>query len=90
MKADVSVAGDGWTDSRIAEALDTNRPAIERTRHNLVEGGIDAVLTRKHDPKGFWGGLLTTAIGRAGEPATAPYIFTRDLYGLGWGDRGMS
>jgi hypothetical protein len=51
LKADVSEAGDGWSDSRIAEALDTSIPTIERTRRQLVEEGFEAVLTRKYNPK---------------------------------------
>ena len=51
LKADVSEAGEGWSDSRIAEALDTSIPTIERTRRRLVEEGFDAVLTRKYNPK---------------------------------------
>jgi hypothetical protein len=50
LKADVSEAGDGWSDRRIAEALDTSIPNIERTRRQLVEEGFDAVLTRKTNP----------------------------------------
>ncbi len=50
LKADVSEAGDGWSDSRIAEALDTSIANIERTRRQLVEEGFDAVLTRKSNP----------------------------------------
>ncbi len=50
LKADVSEAGDGWSDSRIAEALDTSIPTIERTRRQLVEEGFEAVLTRKYNP----------------------------------------
>ena len=50
LKADVSEAGEGWSDSRIAEALDTSIPNIERTRRRLVEEGFDAVLTRKTNP----------------------------------------
>ena len=50
LKADVSEAGDGWSDSRIAEALDTSVPTIERTRRQLVEEGFEAVLTRKTNP----------------------------------------
>ena len=50
LKADVSAAGDGWSDSRIAEALDTSVPTIERTRRQLVEEGFEAVLTRKYNP----------------------------------------
>ncbi len=51
MKADVSEAGEGWSDSRIAEALDTSIATIERTRRQLVEEGFEAVLTRKYNPK---------------------------------------
>ncbi|HYA81762.1 MAG TPA: IS630 family transposase [Methylocystis sp.] len=50
LKADVSEAGDGWSDSRIAEALDTSVPTVERTRRQLVEEGFEAVLTRKYNP----------------------------------------
>ena len=50
LKADVSEAGDGWSDGRIAEALDTSVPTIERTRRQLVEEGFEAVLTRKYNP----------------------------------------
>ena len=50
MKADASEAGEGWSDSRIAEALDTSVATIERTRRQLVEEGFEAVLTRKYNP----------------------------------------
>ncbi len=50
LKADVSEAGEGWSDSRIAEALDTSIATIERTRRQLVEEGFDAVLRRKYNP----------------------------------------
>ena len=50
LKADVSEAGEGWSDSRIAEALDTSVANIERTRRQLVEEGFEAVLTRKYNP----------------------------------------
>ncbi len=51
LKADISEAGEGWSDSRIAEALDTSIPTVERTRRQLVEGGFETVLTRKYNPK---------------------------------------
>jgi len=51
LKADVSEAGEGWSDSAIAEALDTSIATIERTRRQLVEEGFEAVLTRKYNPK---------------------------------------
>jgi transposase len=50
LKADVSEAGEGWSDSRIAEALDTSVATVERTRRQLVEEGFEAVLTRKSNP----------------------------------------
>src|ERR1700730_17217356 len=42
--------GEGWSDSRIAEALDTSIANILRTRRQLVEEGFEAVLTRKYNP----------------------------------------
>ena len=50
LKADVSEAGEGWSDARIAEALDTSVATIERTRRQLVEEGFEAALTRKYNP----------------------------------------
>ena len=49
VKADVSEAGEGWSDNRIAEALDTSIANILRTRRQLVEEGFEAVLTRKYN-----------------------------------------
>jgi Homeodomain-like domain len=49
-EGDASEAGEAWSDGRIAEALDTSIDTIARTRQQLVEGGIDAALTRKHSP----------------------------------------
>ncbi len=50
LKADASDAGEAWSDSRIAEALDTSVDTIARARQHLVEEGLDAALTRKHSP----------------------------------------
>jgi len=50
LKADASEGGKGWSDQRIAEALDTSIDTVARTRQQLLEGGIDAALTRKHSP----------------------------------------
>lgn len=47
LKADVSEAGNGWSDGQIIEALDTNKSAIYRARKQLVEEGFEAVLNRK-------------------------------------------
>jgi len=51
LKADVSAAGEGWSDGKIAAALDTSVATIERTRRQLVEEGFEAVLTRKYNPR---------------------------------------
>ena len=59
LKADVSEAGEGWSDSRIAEALDTSVATIERTRRQLVEEGFEAVLTRKYNPNSARPGFST-------------------------------
>ena len=37
-------AGEGWSDSRIAAALDTSIATVERTRRQPVEEGFEAVL----------------------------------------------
>jgi transposase len=50
LKADAGDAGEAWSDSEIAKALDTSLATIARTRQQLVEEGFDAVLTRKHSP----------------------------------------
>ena len=50
LKTDLSEAGEGWSDSRITEALDTSVANIERTRRQLVEEGFEAVRTRKYNP----------------------------------------
>jgi transposase len=50
LKADVSELGEGWSDSRIAAALDTSIATIEWTRRQLVEEGFEAVLRRTYNP----------------------------------------
>ena len=50
LKADVSELGEGWSDSRIAAALETSIATVERTRRQLVEEGFEAVLRRKYNP----------------------------------------
>ena len=47
LKADVSEAGEGWSDQRIVQALDTSASTVFRTRQRLVEEGFEAVLRRK-------------------------------------------
>jgi hypothetical protein len=47
LKADVSEAGEGWSDGRIIEALETSVSMVYRVRKQLVEEGFEAVLSRK-------------------------------------------
>src|SRR5271167_3219771 len=47
LKADVSDAGEGWSDSEIIRALDTTKLMVYCVRKQLVEEGLDAVLSRK-------------------------------------------
>ena len=47
LKADVSEDGPGWSDTRIAEALETSPSTVLRTRRQLVEEGLAAALSRK-------------------------------------------
>jgi transposase len=50
LKADVSDAGEGWSDSQIAEALDTSVDTVARTRQRLVEEGFEVALAYKYSP----------------------------------------
>lgn len=82
LKADVSDAGEGWSDSQIAKALDTSKATIERTRRQLVEEGFEAVLSRKYNPKSarpriFDGAAEAKLIALALSPAPAPEGFAR-------------
>jgi hypothetical protein len=47
LKADVSEAAEGWSDSRIITALETSPSMVYRVRKQLVEEGLEAVLSRK-------------------------------------------
>jgi transposase len=47
LKADVSDAGEGWSDNEIIRALDTSASMVYRVRKQLVEEGFAAVLSRK-------------------------------------------
>ena len=47
LKADVSQAGEGWSDSRIIKALETGTSMVYRVRKQLAEEGFEAVLSRK-------------------------------------------
>jgi transposase len=47
LKADVSDVGEGWSDSRIVTALETSLSMVYRVRKQLVEEGLEPVLSRK-------------------------------------------
>ena len=47
LKSDVSEDGEGWSDGRIIEALETSVSMVYRVRKQLVEEGLEAVLSRK-------------------------------------------
>ena len=47
LKANVSEGGEGWSDSQIIKALETRATTVYRTRQQLVEDGLEAVLSRK-------------------------------------------
>jgi transposase len=47
LKAEARPHGPGWTDERIAEALDVGVATVQRLRKRLVEGGLQAALNRK-------------------------------------------
>ncbi len=47
LKADQGPLGEGWTDDRICQALESNETMVARVRRQLVEEGMTAVLTRK-------------------------------------------
>jgi hypothetical protein len=50
LKADVSEAGEGWSDSAISAALDTSINNVARLRQQLVEEGFESTLKRKYNP----------------------------------------
>ena len=43
-------AGEGWSDSLIASALDTTVNTVAQTRPRLMEEGFEAALIHKHSP----------------------------------------
>jgi poly-gamma-glutamate capsule biosynthesis protein CapA/YwtB (metallophosphatase superfamily) len=80
LKADVSEAGEGWSDSAISAALDTSVNNVAHTRQQLVEEGFEATLKRKYNPNSarpriFDGAAEAKLIALACSPA--PQGFTR-------------
>src|SRR5271168_880794 len=73
-KADTSDAGDGWTDSEIAAALDASVNTVGSARRQLVEEGFEATLVRKYNsnsarPRIFDGATEAKLIALACSPA---------------------
>jgi hypothetical protein len=59
LKADVSEADEGWSDNQIIAALATSAPMVYRVRKQLVEDGVEAVLSRKPRPRLAFPGFST-------------------------------
>jgi transposase len=47
LKADQSGQGPAWSDEQISQALDVTIQTVERVRRQLVEDGLEAVLSRR-------------------------------------------
>jgi transposase len=47
LKADVGLAGPGWTDEQICTALDVSPATVARVRKRFVEEGLEAVTHRR-------------------------------------------
>jgi transposase len=47
LKADAAPGGPGWTDPRIADAIEVDVTTVERVRQRFVEQGVEAALVRK-------------------------------------------
>ena len=47
LKADAGDGGPGWTDDRIAEAVEVSTATVERVRERFVEDGLEAALSRR-------------------------------------------
>jgi poly-gamma-glutamate capsule biosynthesis protein CapA/YwtB (metallophosphatase superfamily) len=78
LKADVSEAGKGWSDSAISAALDTSINNVGRTRRRLVEEGLEAALSHKYNPNSarpriFDGAAEAKLIALACSPAPAGF-----------------
>ena len=69
LKADVSEAGEGWSDSAIAAALDTSVNNVARTRQQLVEEGFEATHPNSARPRIFDGAAEAKLIALACSPA---------------------
>ena len=51
LKADAAPGGPGWTDDRIAEAVEVSTDTVARVRQRFVEDSLGAALSRKKPAK---------------------------------------
>ena len=51
LKADAAPDGPGWSDSRIADAVEVSADTVARVRERFVEQGLEAALVRKQQGK---------------------------------------
>ena len=51
LKADAAPDGPGWSDSRIADAVEVSADTVARVRERFVERGLEAALVRKQQGK---------------------------------------
>jgi len=51
LKADAAPDGPGWSDSRIADAVEVSADTVARVRERFVEQGLEAALVRKKQGK---------------------------------------
>jgi Homeodomain-like domain len=95
LKADQSEEGEGWTDERICEALDTNVAMVTRVRSSLVDDG----LCCKGTPVAFFGASLPDLQWASGLPLgrrSRPFLFPsrrlqgRAASGLPWSPEFMA
>ena len=50
LKADKGPHGEGWTDRKICQSLETSPSTVARVRETFVMDGMDAVFARKQRP----------------------------------------
>lgn len=51
LKADCGPGGPRWSNRQIHEALDVGESTVRRTRHDFAQGGLEAALNRRSQPK---------------------------------------
>jgi transposase len=51
LKADGGPQGPRWSNRQIHEALDVGESTVRRARHSFAQGGLEAALNRRSQPK---------------------------------------